>query len=203
MALALQAVGETTMADAPAAAPVADAPPKKGGMPTILLALNALLLVGVLGAVVALILKKPSGAPAATTEAAAPEHGGHEEKKEGEKSEAGHEGGHGAGTPTIGGVGPTLRLADFVVHLRNPESDRYARFSLEVEVGNDHDKEVLTARQAQVRDAYISYLSDRTVEDLRGSVGLEKLKQALLDKVSDLAKDAHPRNVYITDFLLQ
>ena len=194
------------MADAPAAAAPEAEPKKKSGMP-ILLIVNAVLLLGVLGAVLMLVTKKPA-APAAAgaeAEAAAPKEGGHEAAKEG----GGHEGGgHEAkggdkGGPSPIGAGPTLRLADFVVHLRNPESDRYARFSFEIEIASEKDKETLTARTAQVRDAFIIFLSDRTVEELRGGAGLDKLKQALFERLLEVAKDCHVRNLYITDFVLQ
>jgi flagellar FliL protein len=196
------------MADAPApAAPDAE-PKKKGGMPTILLVVNAVLLIGVLGAVLLLVTKKPAGAvaPAPEAEAAAPKEGGHDAPKEGHggAGSGGHEakGGDKGGASPIG-AGPTLRLADFVVHLRNPESDRYARFSFEIEVASDKDKESLTARTAQVRDAFIIFLSDRTVEELRGGAGLDKLKQALFERLLEVATDCHVRNLYITDFVLQ
>lgn len=196
------------MADAPAAAAPEAEPKKKGGLPTILLVVNAVLLIGVLGAVLLLVTKKP-GSPAAApeSEAAAPkESGGHDAPKEG--GHGGGSGGHDAkggdkGGSTPIGAGPTLRLADFVVHLRNPESDRYARFSFEIEVASDRDKESLTARTAQVRDAFIIFLSDRTVEELRGGAGLDKLKQALFERLLEVAKDCHVRNLYITDFVLQ
>ncbi len=161
--------------------PAPAAPPAKGPA-TILLAVIALLLVGVLGLVVVMFLnqKKMAAAPAAA--AAAPSGEG---KTEG-KSEGGegHEGGPGKAAP---GAGPTVRLADFVVHLRNPEADRYARISFEIEVGNDKDKEAVTARQAQVRDAFIAYLSDRTVEELRGSARARRIKAALMKEAIELA----------------
>ena len=184
------------MADATLAVP-ADAPPKKGGPQNLLLVANALLLIGVLGAVAFLALKKPSGA-APASEA---EPSGHAAQKESGNGHGGSSKDDRGSMPP--GAGPTLKLADFVVHLKNPESDRYARFSFEVEVSGDKDKDTLTARTAQVRDSFITYLSDRTVEDLRGSNALDKLKQALFERLSEIAKDSHPRQLYITDFVLQ
>jgi flagellar protein FliL len=208
------------MADAaPAPAAEKEAEPKKGGLPTVLLLVNAVLLVAVIGVGVWIATKKPATAAAASEGESAKEgHGeakeGHGDSKEGhgEKKEAkeggGHEGGHeakssGGGGSAPPGAGPTLRLADFVVHLRNPEADRYARFSFEIEVATDKDKETLTARTAQVRDAFIMFLSDRTVEELRGGAGLDKLKQALFERLLEVAKDCHVRNLFITDFVLQ
>ena len=196
------------MADT-AEAPAAASPASKSRLPTILLIVNALLLVGVLAAV-GLLLKKQSApvAPVASAAvAAAP----------GEHGAAAPAGEHGApaaaaagapageaekGTAALG-AGPTLRIADFVVHLRNPESDRYARFSFELEVATDKDKEMVTARTAQIRDVFITYLSDRTAEDLRGSSGLEVVKHELFAKVAELAKGAKVRQLYVTDFVIQ
>lgn len=208
------------MADAHAAAAPEAEPKQKGGIPTILIIVNGVLLVCVLALAALVLLKKPAAAaavaaPAAGGEAAAAapkEGGGHDAPKEGSgHGGGGHEapaGEHGAKGGSTGGssppgAGPTLRLADFVVHLRNPESDRYARFSFEIEVANEKDKETLTARTAQVRDAFIIFLSDRTVEELRGGAGLDKLKQALFERLLEVAKDCHVRNLYITDFVLQ
>jgi len=178
--------------------PAPAAPPAKGPA-TILLAVIALLLVGVLGLVVMMFLnqKKMAANPAAAAAAPAAE-GKTEGKSEGGE---GHEGA--APGKAAPGAGPTVRLADFVVHLRNPEADRYARISFEIEVGNDKDKEALTARSAQVRDAFIAYLSDRTVEELRGSAGLATIKAALMKEAMELAPDGHIRSLYITDFVVQ
>jgi flagellar basal body-associated protein FliL len=41
------------------------------------------------------------------------------------------------------------------------------------------------------------------VEELRGGAGLDKLKQALFERLLEVAKDCHVRNLYITDFVLQ
>jgi flagellar FliL protein len=165
------------------------------GPATLLLALNAVLLVGVLAVVVLMFLGQKH-APAAAA-------GGESAKSEGEGKGEGKEGEGKGGPHAAPGAGPTVRLADFVVHLRNPESDRYVRLSFELEVGNDKDKEVLGTRQAQIRDAFISYLSDRTVEELRGSNGLAMAKQALYKQANDLAPDGHIRSIYVTDFVIQ
>jgi flagellar FliL protein len=120
-----------------------------------------------------------------------------------EGGEAGKEGAKTGEPHAVPGAGPTVRLADFVVHLRNPETDRYARISFELEVATDKDKDVLTLHQAQIRDAFLAYLSDRTVEELRGSSGLSLIKSSLLKIASDLAPEAHLRAIFITDFVVQ
>jgi flagellar protein FliL len=191
---------ETTAADPKAAAP--PAPPKRRSLLIMLLAGNVVVLGG-LGVAAVLVLKRipaiPSAA-AATPPASAP-------AKEPEGGHAAAEG-HAAAAPepasqSATGTGPTLRLADFVVRLRNSEADRFARISFEIEVTSDKDKEVITARQAQIRDSFIAWLSDRNAEELRGSEGLTRAKTELLARAVELAKDGHVRQLYITDFVVQ
>ena len=172
------------------AEPAAESAPasagKQGGVVPILLAANVVMMAGILACVV-MLLRRPAAAqaaPVATAEKAAPEH-----------AKLDHE--HPAGG------GPTVRLADFVVRLRNTEAERFARISFELEVGNDKDKEELTKRQPQIRDAFIAYLSDRSAEELRGSEGLAKAKTDLQARATETAPEAHVAHLYITDFVVQ
>jgi flagellar FliL protein len=55
----------------------------------------------------------------------------------------------------------------------------------------------------RVRDAFISYLSDRTLEELQGAEGLSRTKDALQSKLRDLIPEARVRRLYISDFVVQ
>jgi flagellar FliL protein len=112
-----------------------------------------------------------------------------------------------AGTPNPNdpegtGIGPTVRLPDFVIHLQNPEGDRYARISFELELDTEKDKAAITPNLPRIRDSFITYLSDRTLEELRGSKGLERTKQTLLKQLEEMVP-GRVRNVFITDFVVQ
>lgn len=172
------------MSESVEAEPVAP-PASKGGIVPILLVINSLLLVGAVGF---LVLRGSPGSAA---------------KGEGEKSAEHGEGGHGGGAAVPVGLGPTVRIPDFVVHLRNPEADRYARMTFELEVANDKDKEEVSARMPQIRDAFISYLSDRTMEELRGSQGIELIKESLMKRVEQVVPGSRVRALFITDFVIQ
>lgn len=192
----------------------AEAPaPAKGGSKVlvILVAVNSLLLLGVMG-FLGLQLKQLQHPAAAAEEHAAkgeekkPEKGEAKEEKGEEKApekgEGKEEGGKGEGGGSKSG-GVLVKIPDFVVHLRNPDADRYARVSFEVEVMADSDKERLQASSARVRDAFIGYLSDRTLEDLRGSEGLSRTKEALQTNLRQLLPDVRIRALYISDFVVQ
>ena len=153
----------------------------------ILLVVNMLLV----GAVLAVFLTRGGGAGG---EKAA---GG--EAKAGESKAEGHGGGGEKGNLP----GPTQKLADFVVHLRDPEADRYARVSFEVEVGTEEDKNKLAGYMPRIRDAFIAYLSDRTLEELRGSESIARTKAALAERLGQLAPGVTVRGLYVTDLVIQ
>ncbi len=165
------------------------APSAAGGgkLPIILTAANSLMLAGVLAL---LLLRPPGGARPpkdAAEHAAEPKAAAQEEKK-----------------VDRGALpGPTLKFPDFVVHLRDAESDRYARLAIEVEVADEKAKEGLSARLPQIRDSFITYLSDRSTEDLRGSEAIARAKGALADRLKALAPGLQVRGLYVTELVVQ
>ncbi|MFL5263463.1 MAG: flagellar basal body-associated protein FliL [Anaeromyxobacteraceae bacterium] len=186
-------------------AKAAGAPKGAGGskLVPLLLLVNSVLLAGVL----ALLLVKGGALTHAPKAENADEHaaaeGGH-----GEKGGHAEKGGHDEkGAKGAGGKealpGPTVRLADFVVHLRDVDADRYARLAFEIECSDEKAKEALNARMPQIRDAFLSYLSDRTAEDLRGSEAMSKMKSALTQRIGEIAPAAPLRGLYVADLVVQ
>jgi flagellar FliL protein len=99
--------------------------------------------------------------------------------------------------------GPVVKLPDFVVHLRDPEVDRYARISIEVEVADEKAKEALASRLPAVRDSFITYLSDRTTADLRGGENIARAKSELAERLKQAAPGAPVRSIYVTELVVQ
>jgi flagellar FliL protein len=99
--------------------------------------------------------------------------------------------------------GPSQKLADFVVHLRDAEVDRYARVSFDVECATEEDKTRLNGFMPRVRDGFIAYLSDRTLEEMRGSEAIARTKHALEKRLAELAPGVKVKGLYVTDLVIQ
>ena len=192
----------------------AEAAPKGTGgsnkLLAILVGVNSLLLVGVMVFLVMQMRQQAQAAPSRgkvekvdKEEPKAEEHAEKAEEKpaEGEEGKKGE--GHAAGGDVGGKIGPLVKIADFVIHLRNPDADRYARMSFDVEVFSEADKERLLAQQPKVRDAFITYLSDRSLEDLRGSEGLGRTKETLQNTLRQVMPETRIRAIYISEFVVQ
>jgi flagellar basal body-associated protein FliL len=96
----------------------------------------------------------------------------------------------------------TARLEDIVIHLRNPEVDRYARLTIDVEMTRSDDLRQLQDNVPRVRDAIILTLSAYTFEELRGPEGLGRMKIYLRDAI-DKVVPGDVSAVYISTFLVQ
>ena len=147
----------------------------KSGLVPVILGINSVALVAILALV---LLRGPSGA----------------------KSEEGSPEVSGA---AISKVGPTLRLADFTARLHGIDTDRYARLSIEIEVPTEKERDELSAYMPQIRDGFISYLADSTLDDFTGSAALAKTREKLTERLHQVVPTQKIRALYITDLVVQ
>jgi flagellar FliL protein len=169
-----------------APAPAEAKTPRAGGnkLIPIILVVNVVMM----GAVLLMVMRKPSASSSASVEPAA--SSGHGEATSGE---------HVAGASP----GPILKLENFVIQLRGVDQDRYVRVAFDMEVGGDADREVVQARLPQIRDSVITYFSDRTLDELRGSEGIDRTKSALMKRLDEVVPGRRIHALYITDFIIQ
>lgn len=155
------------------------------------------LLVGVGGAVAFMSMTKGHDKPAAEGEAEASgeEKGGHD------KADAKGEGGHkGASTK---GPGPMFDVDPFVVNLADPNDPHYLKVTMKLELDKPETAEVLTARNAQMRDAILILLSSRDTESVRTAQGKLQLREDVIAKVNSLMPKGGVRSAYFTEFIVQ
>ncbi len=199
-------MAENTKEEAPPAAKAPQGPSKL--IPMILVA-NTLLMGAVLAVV---LLRKPAPAGAvvvqpAQSSANSTAPSGKEGGKEGGKEEGG---GHGEGTGEStqaadpnGVPGPILKLENFIIQLRGTDTDRYVRVAFDLELGTEADRAMVQARMPHIRDAIISYFSDRSLDELRGSEGMERIKLAVSKKLDDILAAHRVKSVFITELVIQ
>jgi len=70
-------------------------------------------------------------------------------------------------------------------------------------VQDEKAKETLTVNMPKIRDVFLSYLSDRSAEELRGSDAIARVKGTLTKKLSEVVPGAPVRSLYVTDLIVQ
>jgi flagellar FliL protein len=189
--------------------PAAKAPEGPSKLIPMILIANTVLM-GVVLAVV--LLRKPAAgntvatpAPQSAAHGAPPAAAAAEGGKD-EKAEHGEGAGHGesaAAADPNGAPGPILKLENFIIQLRGTDTDRYVRVAFDLELGSEGDRALVQARMPHIRDAIISYFSDRSLDELRGSEGMDRIKAAVLKKLDDILAAHRVRSVFITELVIQ
>ena len=170
-------------------------------MPLILI-VNTVLM----GAVLAIVLLRKPPAPAGAASAdlhGEAEKGKSEDGEKGKEGEKGHEGAKEGKVEGPGAPGPILKLENFIIQLRGSDSDRYVRVAFDLELGSEGDRVLVQARMSQIRDSIISYFSDRSLDELRGSEGIDRIKSAVSKRLDEILVTKPVRAVFVTELVIQ
>src|SRR5687768_11695332 len=111
-----------------------EAPAKAKGGGGKLLPIMLIMNTALIGGVLFFVMKKPAAAPVAAAGAAEAAEGEHGTDEDGKAVKGGF-------VPP----GPILKLENFVIQLKTVDTDRYVRLAFDLEVGNEKDKEAVTA----------------------------------------------------------
>jgi flagellar FliL protein len=79
----------------------------------------------------------------------------------------------------------------------------FLKLSVSLEVGSDADRAALTQLQPRVIDNFQVYLRELRIEDLRGSAGLQRLREELLMRVNAATYPTVVRDVLFKQMLVQ
>ncbi len=115
--------------------------------------------------------------------------------------------GHGASDAA--GADALLDFDDIVVNITETTADgtpaaRYLKIHLALVYPESPDAEAKMAEKKPfMRDTFTGFLRQMTVEDLRGSIGLIKLKAELLKRARAVVGDDTPSEILISDLVVQ
>ena len=183
-------------------------PEAKGGkLKLIIIAVVGLLVLGGGGGAAAYFLGLLGSAETASADA----QGGDEAAADGEseqkaeaaagKGEGGEEGGDGAG-PAVGAV--FVDLPDILVNLQSSgKRMRFLKLRVALEVADEATAENIRALTPRVMDSFQLYLRALTVEEVKGAVGLQRLKEELLARVNRAIKPLDVEDVLFKEMLVQ
>jgi flagellar protein FliL len=166
------------------------APAKPGKMLVIGGLVGGLVLGGLggqfaLGPMLAKKLAAPKSAEAATTEKGDEEHG----SAEGGEKKAG---------------APILMMENLVLNPSGSNGTRFLMAAVAAELKDEKVKEDMTARDAELRDAVLRLLGERTVDQLSDVTQREELKKQLTDSLNArLGAKGAIKRVYFPQFVIQ
>ncbi|NTV14048.1 MAG: flagellar basal body-associated FliL family protein [Desulfobulbaceae bacterium] len=118
-------------------------------------------------------------------------------------SEAGGEGGGEGGGKEGAAVGTLVAFDDILVNLLDDQEPRYLKAAITLELSGPAAVAEANARKAQIRDAIILLLSNKTLLELRDMQGKLQLRADLMEKINAILRKGKVKTLYFTDFIVQ
>ncbi len=128
---------------------------------------------------------------------------GKEEPKKAEEHKKSDEHGGGGDSEHGASNSSAYTIKDIVVNPAGTGGTRFLSVSFAFELKSDSLAELLTAKELMVRDALITILSAKTVQQLTDPKEKEIVRYQIRKRISDLIKTDQIGAVYYTDFVLQ
>jgi flagellar basal body-associated protein FliL len=101
---------------------------------------------------------------------------------------------------------PTVPLAGSLVHLLRGETDsaeRHASIQLDLELEDRKDLAMVAQHMPMMREAVLSYFSDRTAREIKAPGSLARIKEDLLPRLNRALPAPRIRVLYITQIVVQ
>lgn len=97
-----------------------------------------------------------------------------------------------------------FEMPEIIVSLSGHSSNiRYLKLVLSLELATAEDQALVEAQLPKITDEFQTYLRQLRLEDLRGSVGTYRLKEALLLRVNQVVQPVESKDVLIKEMLIQ
>jgi flagellar protein FliL len=90
-----------------------------------------------------------------------------------------------------------------IVNLAESQGQRYLKTSVQLEVSDEKVLEELKLRTPQILDLLNTILSSKTVVDVESTVGRNRLRREIIDRINAEIVSGKINNVYFTEFVIQ
>jgi flagellar basal body-associated protein FliL len=102
-----------------------------------------------------------------------------------------------------------IPFGDVVVNLAEDRMNRYLRMKIALKVDEEEEKAAIllvTKHKAALKSKLISYLSGKSLKDVSGSVGVNKLQREILERFEDILypdAESRLREVLFEEYVVQ
>ncbi len=105
-----------------------------------------------------------------------------------------------AATPPVGVSYP---LDTFIVNLADKGGNRYLRVTLALELADEALQKKMDQRLPQVRDALLTILPSKSIEEIITAEGKDLLREEILERLNSFLGEGKVSNLYFTEFVIQ
>jgi len=100
-------------------------------------------------------------------------------------------------------VGPMVSIDTFIVNILDDEESRYLKAAITLEMNTPEASMEVTERMAQIKDAILLLVGNKTFGELRDLQGKIQLRAELLNRLNSILQNGKVKRIYFTDFVVQ
>lgn len=132
------------------------------------------------------------------------EHAEGEAPKEGEHGEKPAEGDKAAGGAPVDNKKLYLNIGEFLVNLNvSGKQASFLKMTTTLEVVGEANKKAVEENLPRIKDAFQTYLRELRAEDLKGSAGVFRMREALLLRVNKVLAPAQVSDILFEELIVQ
>lgn len=100
-------------------------------------------------------------------------------------------------------LGPTVNIGNFTINLSDPGPPRYLKAVVKASVSSERTQQEVEARNPQLRDAILSYLSSLMLADTQGARAKETIRDNLRKRLNNVLRTGEVTDIFFTEFVTQ
>ena len=100
-------------------------------------------------------------------------------------------------------IGTLWATEPFIVNLMDNEGERFLKVVLQLELSDPECGKELDVLKPKVRDTILGILTIKSLKDITGSEGKQRLKEDIAIRLNNLLSRGRIVQVYFTDFVIQ
>ncbi len=100
-------------------------------------------------------------------------------------------------------VGPMVSIDTFIVNIMDDEESRYLKAAITIEVDAPEAAVEVNERMAQVKDAILLLVGNKTFSELQDLQGKIQLRAELINRINSILVNGKVKRIYFTDFVVQ
>ncbi|MFA6687640.1 MAG: flagellar basal body-associated FliL family protein [Desulfuromonas sp.] len=100
-------------------------------------------------------------------------------------------------------IGPMVNIDDFIINILDKNETRYLKAAITLELESEATAAEVMERMAQIRDAILLLIGNKTFAELSDLQGKLQLRAEIIARLNKLLTKGKVKGIYFTEFVVQ
>ena len=100
-------------------------------------------------------------------------------------------------------IGPMVDINDFIINILDKNETRYLKAAITIELDSEETAAEVNQRMAQIRDAMLLLIGNKTFSELSDLQGKLQLRAEIIARLNKILTTGKVKGIYFTEFVVQ